>query len=90
MKISSRNIPMISHKISWRLPIPNAYALCATSRHRCKNPKIKQSQTKSERGFDPGHKDKEYESQDYDSKKSRKQAKRNDKEVKDKQHDTIR
>ncbi|KAG1814764.1 uncharacterized protein BJ212DRAFT_1300538 [Suillus subaureus] len=56
-----------------------------------KNAKIKQSQAKSERGFDPGHKDKdkEYNSQDYDSKKSRKQAKDKDKDHDGQDYDTI-
>ncbi|KAG1804104.1 uncharacterized protein BJ212DRAFT_1304407 [Suillus subaureus] len=56
-----------------------------------KNAKIKQSQAKSERGFDPGHKDKdkEYDSQDYDSKKSRKQAKDKDKDHDGQDYDTI-
>ncbi|KAG1760829.1 hypothetical protein EV702DRAFT_1053337 [Suillus placidus] len=53
--------------------------------------RIKQNQAKSEQGFDLGHKDKEYNSQDYDSKKSRKQAKDKDKDdyqVKDKKCDS--
>ncbi|KAG1802532.1 uncharacterized protein BJ212DRAFT_1304810 [Suillus subaureus] len=56
-----------------------------------KNAKIKQNQAKSERGFDPGHKDKdkEYDSQDYDSKKSRKQAKDKDKDHDGQDYDTI-
>ncbi|KAG1807352.1 uncharacterized protein BJ212DRAFT_1303559 [Suillus subaureus] len=56
-----------------------------------KNAKIKQNQAKSERGFDPGHKDKdkEYDSQDYDSKKSRKQAKDKDKDHNSQDYDTI-